>query len=154
MNKKKWILLTITVLFILYLTLNYLNSSSIGREYIRNNNYLILWAGGDIHTITYDKKILLDMPYDHIWSLQETSPAAYVNEEVTTEKFLGFSMKNGLRNLYVIKTGNVVIGGYSSKINLVPSNGNPESIDGKTSEEIHNGSLQDWYEELRLELEE
>lgn len=88
------------------------------------------------------------------WSLQETSHAAYVNEEVTTEKFIGISLKIGLRNLYVMETSNVVIGGYSSKINLVPSNGWPESIDGKTFEEIHTDRFQDWYEELRLELEE
>ncbi|MBM6617886.1 hypothetical protein [Bacillus suaedaesalsae] len=137
MRKKCWMILTVVAMIYLYVFLIIVNSSVAGREYARNQGYFLLWSKGDIHTTTYNKELLLEMPFNQIWSLQETSPKSYIGKEVTTEGFVAFRLKTGLRHIFIMKAEQQVIGAHSSPLTLFPGNGDVESIDGRTLEEIH-----------------
>ncbi|WP_456278679.1 hypothetical protein [Bacillus sp. AK128] len=149
MRKKYWAILTISIFIIFYLVMLYFNSSKVARNYVSEHNYLILWSHGDIHTFTLNQTNLLEMPQNYIWSLQEKSPIPYLGKEITTEQFFGFHPRYGLRYLNVMKVNQMFIGGYSVEYRLLPSNGSPESI---TGEEVSNGRLYKWKNNIELEL--
>lgn len=139
----------VVVIVTCYLLMLYSNSSKIARDYIFDYNYLVIWSYGDIHSYSLDKNNLFEMPYVNIWSLQDKSPVHYLDQEITSERFLGFHPKYGLRHLFVLKANQELIGGHSNDFKLLPSNGLSKSI---TGEEVTKENFLKWKEKTKLEI--
>jgi len=114
----------------------------------------------DSHSYILTKEMLIQLPYNYIWGVQESSPELYLGKEISVERF---SVKNHpLNQLYLSTTSksidvfvevylinDEVIGGIS-----IPSSQNGEtlfgaiySIEGKSIEELTGLSYAEWTEQ-------
>ncbi len=153
MKNKFRIFSVIFFLIATYVILIFVYSSEEARSYVEDHDYYVVWSNGDIHHYTLDRTTLFNEPYNYIWSLQQDDIREYIEKEITVEAFIGFSFGHGLKYLYVMKSQQQLIGGYTTDLTIMPQNGEVKTMDGRSFEELHSGTIEDWEEAVRTRVE-
>ena len=121
----------------------------IGQKFLENNDYEVVSYEGTIESYEFSEQTVLKIPYKLQWSVQETDNVeTYIGETVTVEEFIvrnhpsDEKFGTSIVRLFFVKGD--VIGGISGPMDAEERFGAVQNIQGKTFEEIHSVSFEEW----------
>lgn len=125
-------------------------------SYLEELNYDIVYSSDKAATITLKKDHLLELPYYHLWAVQEINPADYVDKVIKTYYF---TVKNHpldnhpnntkyQTNVGIMICENQIIGGYSfpNYTEKPPRGARVYSLHGISLEDMLKIPYQEWRE--------
>ncbi|WP_037287790.1 hypothetical protein [Saccharibacillus sacchari] len=129
--------------------------SDAAEQFITEKGYTIVKKEKEAYEYTLTKSQLTEMPYIQYWSVQSEAPDAYIGKQIRTSKFIvnhhpldELSDQDKKQTvIYVMESGDDVIGGYSIPDYQELHMGWVYSIDGETLEEMTGMSYPGWLEE-------
>lgn len=157
----------ITLIFVLNDHFSKNSYEEIGRNYIESKGYTVLEYKGNIEKYILSVDKLTDVtPYILVWSVQENSPLLFLNKEISVEKFIikghpldqwssGHISSIGETEVRLFFSEKKVIGGISAPIvkNNATIVSGTFSFEGKTFNEIHSISFEEWRENILKEVD-
>ena len=130
-------------------------NSGAAEQFITEKGYTIVKKEKETYEYTLTKSQLTEMPYIQYWSVQSEAPDVYIGKQIRTSKFIvNHHPLDELSDqakkqtvIYVMESGDDVIGGYSIPDYKELHMGWVYSVDGETLEEMTGMSYPGWQEE-------
>lgn len=134
------------------------------KDYVESKGYKVSSYEGTSEVYTLTKEKLMSLPYSNYWGLQTEDPSAYLDKEVSVQKFIvanhpldhwqstsakpeNIVKSKGKTEVWIYFVDNEAVGGHSYPVIDQEMLGGVWSLDGRTLEEVHSMSYQDWVEQ-------
>lgn len=126
--------------------------SDAAEQFITEKGYTIVKKEKETYEYTLTKSQLTEMPYIQYWSVQSEASDAYIGKQIRTSKFIVNNhpldeLSDQAKKqtvIYLMESGDDVIGGYSIPYYQELHMGGVYSIDGETLEEMTGMSYSGW----------
>lgn len=126
------------------------SNSEVASKLLKDKGYSIVSSDGRVGEYVLKKELLLKLPYQQYWGVQNIEASDFINKSIETYKFIVRNHpldnykdnKNKQTRIWIMVCEGKAIGGYSlPDLDLI---GWVYSLEGKTCEEVSGLNFRDW----------
>jgi hypothetical protein len=121
------------------------------QNFLEKKGYQVVSYEGRVNRYELTKQKMIELPYMQDWGVQSVDPSQYFGKTIHVEKFIvknhplsKLPLFNGKVDVFVFEVDGKPIGGISFPHASEALDGASYSLEGKTIEEIHHKSFQEW----------